>query len=53
MPPLLRAGLTLRRSLTLAFASDTLAIATMEVLDTLIIFIVPGAMNAGLGDPLF
>jgi len=53
MPPLLRAGLTLRRSLTLAFASDTLAIATMEVLDTLIIFIVPGAMNAGVGDPLF
>jgi hypothetical protein len=53
MLPLLRAGLTLRRSLALAFASDTLSIATMEVLDTLIIFIVPGAMNAGVGDPLF
>jgi hypothetical protein len=51
--PLLRGGLTLRRSLPLAFASDTLSIATMEVLDTVTILIVPGAMNAGLGDPLF
>jgi hypothetical protein len=53
MLPLLRSGLTLRRSLPLAFASDTLSIATMEVLDTLIILVVPGAMVAGLGDPLF
>jgi len=53
MLPLLQAGLTLGRSLPLAFASDTLSIATMELLDTLIIVIVPGAMNAGLGDPLF
>jgi Domain of unknown function (DUF4396) len=53
MLPLLRAGLTLRRSLPLAFASDTLSIGTMELLDTLIILIVPGAINAGLGEPLF
>jgi Domain of unknown function (DUF4396) len=53
MLPLLRAGLTPRRSLALAFASDTLSIATMELLDTLIILIVPGAMNAELGDALF
>jgi hypothetical protein len=53
MLPLLRGGLRLRRALPLAFASDTLSIATMEVVDTLIILIVPGAMNAGLGDPLF
>jgi hypothetical protein len=53
MLPLLRAGLTLRRSLALAFASDTLSIATMEVVDTLIIFVVPGAINAGIGDPVF
>jgi hypothetical protein len=53
MLPLLRGGLTLGRSLALAFASDSLSIATMEVLDTLIILIVPGAINAGLGDPLF
>ena len=53
MLPLLRGGLTLRRSLPLAFASDTLSIATMELLDTLIILVVPGAINAGLGEPLF
>lgn len=53
MLPLVRGGLTLRRSLPLAFASDTLSIATMELLDTLIILVVPGAINAGLGDPLF
>lgn len=53
MLPLLRSGLTPRRALPLAFASDTLSIATMEVLDTLTILVVPGAMNAGLHDPLF
>ena len=53
MLPLLRGGLTLRRSLPLAFASDTLSIGTMELLDTLMILIVPGAINAGLGEPLF
>ena len=51
--PLLRAGLSLRRVVPLAFASDTLSIATMEVVDTLIIVLIPGAMAAGLGDPLF
>jgi hypothetical protein len=53
MLPLLRARLTLRRALGLAFASDTLSIATMELLDTVIILVVPGAIDAGLGDPLF
>jgi hypothetical protein len=53
MLPLLRGGLTLRRSLPLAFASDTLSIGTMEVFDTLILLTVPGAINAGLGEPLF
>jgi hypothetical protein len=53
MLPLLRARLTLRRSLALAFASDTLSIATMELLDTLVILVVPDAINAGLGDALF
>jgi hypothetical protein len=53
MLPLLRAGLSLRRALPLAFASDTLSIATMELIDTLTIVVVPGAMDAGLGDPLF
>jgi hypothetical protein len=37
----------------LRFASDTLSITTMEIVDTLIVIAIPGAMDAGLGDPLF
>jgi hypothetical protein len=51
--PLLRTGLAPRHVAGLAFASDTLSIGTMEVVDSLIILVVPGAMAAGLGDPLF
>ena len=51
--PLLRAGLALAVVIPIALASDTLSIATMEVVDNLIILVVPGAMNAGLGDLLF
>jgi uncharacterized protein DUF4396 len=53
MLPLLRAGLGTRRALPLAFASDTFSIATMELIDTITILLVPGAMAAGLGDGLF
>jgi hypothetical protein len=51
--PLLRAGLGVRGAAPLAFASDTLSITTMEIVDTLIIVLIPGAMAAGLGDALF
>jgi hypothetical protein len=51
--PLLRSGLALRRALAVAFASDTFSIATMELIDTITILLVPGAMAAGLGDLLF
>jgi hypothetical protein len=51
--PLVRAGLPLRRVASLAVASDTLSITTMEIVDTLIVVVIPGALNAGLGDPLF
>jgi hypothetical protein len=51
--PLVRSGLSLRRVAALAFASDTLSITTMEVVDTLIVVLIPGAMDSGLGDPLF
>ena len=37
----------------IALASDTLSIATMEVVDNLILVAIPGAMHAGLGDLLF
>ena len=51
--PLLRAGLALSVVIPIAFASDTLSIATMEIVDNAILLIIPGAMEAGLGDILF
>jgi hypothetical protein len=51
--PLLRAGLALGVVAPIAFASDTLSIATMEVVDNAIVLVIPGAMDAGLGDILF
>jgi len=50
---LVRSGLTVREAFPLALASDTFSILTMEIVDTLIILFVPGAMAAGLGDALF
>jgi len=49
----LRAGVGLRRALRLALASDTVSIATMEVVDNAFLVVVPGALTAGLGDALF
>jgi Domain of unknown function (DUF4396) len=49
----LDAGVTLKRALSLAFASDTLSITTMELADNGFILVVPGALAAGLGDALF
>jgi hypothetical protein len=53
MLPLLRSGIALGAALPLAFASDTLSITVMEVVDNLIILVIPGAMEAGLGSLLF
>jgi Domain of unknown function (DUF4396) len=51
--PLLRAGLALAAVVPVALASDTLSIATMEVVDNAIIIVIPGALNAGLDSLLF
>jgi len=53
MLPLLRAGLAFAVALPLALAADTISIATMEVVDNLIVLLVPGAMEATLSDALF
>jgi len=50
---LLKAGLALAATLPLALASDTFSIATMEVIDSLTVLLIPGAMDAGLDDALF
>jgi len=51
--PLLRAGLALAAVIPIALASDTFSIATMEIVDNLIILVIPGAMDAGLDTLLF
>ena len=51
--PVVAAGVAPRRAVGLAFASDTLSISTMELVDNAFILLVPGAMAAGLGESLF
>jgi hypothetical protein len=51
--PVIAAGVAPRRALSLAFASDTVSISTMEVVDNAFILLIPGAMAAGLGDRVF
>jgi hypothetical protein len=51
--PLLRAGLPLAAVVPIALASDTVSIATMEVVDNVIMVTIPGAMEAGLSNTLF
>jgi hypothetical protein len=51
--PLLQAGLALAAVVPIALASDTLSIATMELVDNAIVVAIPGALDAGLGSVLF
>ena len=51
--PLLRAGMALGAVVPIALASDTLSIGVMEIVDNLIVVVIPGALEAGLGDRLF
>ena len=51
--PLLASGIPAGRASRLAFASDTVSITVMELVDTATILLIPGAMAAGLTDPLF
>jgi hypothetical protein len=51
--PLLRAGMGVGAALGVVLAADTLSIATMEVVDNLVMAVIPGAMDAGLVNPVF
>lgn len=51
--PLISAGLGFFSALSVVFAADTLSIATMEIVDNLVMAVIPGAMHAGLVNPLF
>jgi hypothetical protein len=51
--PLLRSGMALSAVVPIALASDTFSITLMEIVDNAIIVVIPGALDAGLGDALF
>lgn len=51
--PLLKAGVGFFAALSVVFAADTLSIATMEVVDNLVMVVIPGAMNTGLVNSIF
>jgi hypothetical protein len=51
--PLLRAGFAVAAVVPIALASDTLSIAVMEVVDNALMLVIPGAIDAGVGDVLF
>ncbi|KKB13239.1 membrane protein [Devosia geojensis] len=53
MLPLLRSGMALRRAVGLALAADTVSITIMEIVDNLVMVLIPGAMHAGLDTFLF
>lgn len=51
--PLLRSGMALAAVAPIALAADTVSITIMEVVDNAIMLVIPGAMEAGLGDIRF
>lgn len=51
--PLLKAGVALGTALSVVLAADTLSILTMEIVDNVVMAVIPGAMNAGLVNPIF
>jgi hypothetical protein len=53
MRPLLSSGLGIRSALKLALAADSFSILTMEIVDTTILLLIPGAVTAGPNTALF
>jgi hypothetical protein len=50
--PLVRAGLAAGVVISTALAADTISITIMEVIDNATVIVWPGAMEAGVGDPI-
>jgi hypothetical protein len=51
--PLLRSGMAISAVIPIALASDTASIAIMEIVDNLVMLVIPGAMGAGVANPVF
>jgi hypothetical protein len=51
--PLLQANVAMGAAVAVVFAADTLSILTMEIVDNLVIAVIPGALHSGIVNPLF
>lgn len=51
--PLMKTGMKFFSALSIVFAADTLSILTMEIVDNGVMLAIPGAMHAGVDNPLF
>lgn len=51
--PLVKNGIAIGAALSVVAAADTLSITTMEVVDNLVMVAIPGALHAGVVNPLF
>jgi len=51
--PLLRSGVAPGRAAALAFVADTVSITVMEIVDNAVLLVMPGAMEATLGELQF
>lgn len=51
--PLVKAKVQLKKALPLAFASDTVSITVMEIVDNAVILLIPGALHAHVTSLLF
>ncbi len=51
--PLVSSGMTVREAMPVVLAAETLSITTMEVVDNLLMLVIPGAMDAGLASARF
>jgi len=51
--PLIKAGLAAGVIVSTALAADTVSITIMEAIDNFVVVVIPDALDAGLGDPLF
>jgi hypothetical protein len=51
--PLLRSGMALAAVVPIALAADTISITIMEIVDNVLMLVIPGAMEAGLSELRF
>lgn len=51
--PIVKSGVPLKKAARVVIAADTVSILTMEIVDNGVMLVIPGALGAGLLNPLF